>query len=104
MDSIFDAEELWKDFVENTVGLPTEESDPRYIRINPAIDIKSPELDAADQLRTLREMTKRAIKTEKTAIQSIARTLISSSFYFDMTTPPKAAEGPIGFKCRGRTP
>jgi len=40
MDSILDAEVLWRDFLSSTV----HSTDDRYVRINPAIDHKPPNL------------------------------------------------------------
>jgi hypothetical protein len=99
MDSILDAEMSWKEFVDSSTT--TEENDYRSVRINPNIGFKPPSLDATDELQPLREATKKSLKKKKSTIQDVARLLISSSFYFDMTTAP-SAEGATGFKCRGK--
>jgi len=98
MDNILDAEMSWKDFLSSTVNGTAED---RYVRINPNIGTKPPELDAIDQLESLQDVTRRALKKEKWPIQDIARSLISSSFYFDMISPP-SPEGAAGFKCKGK--
>jgi hypothetical protein len=106
MDSILDAEMSWKDFVDDNLDINTEENDYRYVRINPNIGSKPPDLDAVNQLQPLRDATKKALKEERSTIQNVARSLISSSFYFDMITPPSgpSPEGATGFKCTGKMP
>ncbi|KAE8448014.1 hypothetical protein EG329_009937 [Mollisiaceae sp. DMI_Dod_QoI] len=99
MDSILDAEMSWRDFV-STGDINTKESGYRYIRINPNIDTKPPDIDATCELHQLQEKTRNALKEERSTIQQVARLLISSSFYFDMITAP-GPEG-AGFKCTGR--
>ncbi len=102
MDSIRDAEISWKDFVDSLRDINTKENDYRYIRINPNIRTKPPNIDATSELDPLREATKNALREEKLTIQRVARLLISSSFYFDMITAP-SPEGP-DFKCTGKGP
>jgi hypothetical protein len=100
MDNILDAEMSWKDFLSSTVNGTAED---RYVRINPNIGFNPPEPDAIDQLESLQDATRKALKKEKWLIQDIARSLISSSFYFDMVSPP-SPEGAAGFKCKGKNP
>ena len=100
MDNILDAEVSWRDFLSSNTSSTTED---RYIRINPNIGSKPPELDAISQMESLRDDTRRALRREKLTIQDVGRSLISSSFYFDMTNPP-SPEGATRFKCTGNKP
>ena len=90
----------WRDFLSSNTGSTTED---RYIRINPNIGSKPPELDAISQMESLRDDTRRALRRERLTIQDVGRSLISSSFYFDMTNPP-SPEGATRFKCTGNKP
>ena len=99
MDNILNAEVSWKDFLSSIDGT----TEDRYVRINPNIGSKPPELDAIDQLESLREDTRKALSREKSTIQDVGRSLISSSFFFDMVNPP-SSEGTTGFKCTGNKP
>jgi hypothetical protein len=100
MDSILDAEVLWKEFLSSTVNSTTED---RYVRVNPNINYKPPDMDAINHLESLRNDTKAALNRERSTIRNIARTLISTSFYFDMINPP-SPEGANQFKCTGTDP
>jgi hypothetical protein len=70
MDNILDAEMSWKDYLSSAV---TGTAEDRYIRINPNIGYKPPELDAIDQLESLQDATRKALKNDRWSIQDIAR-------------------------------
>jgi hypothetical protein len=100
MDNILDAELSWREFLSNSIDAKRED---RYVRINPNIGSKPPELDAINQLESLREATRRGLRRERQTVQDVARSLISSNFYFDMTTAPSpSTEGAGSFKCTGK--
>ena len=99
MDNVLNAEVSWNDFLSNIDGTIED----RYVRINPNIDSKPPELDAIDRLESLRVDTRKALSREKSTIQDVGWLLISSSFFFDMVSPP-SSEGTAGFKCTGNKP
>jgi hypothetical protein len=100
MDNILDAELSWKEFLSNSINGKRED---RYVRINPNIGSKPPELDAVGQIDSLREAARRGLRRERRTIQDVARSLISSSFYFELTEAPSPnTEGAGGFKCTGK--
>lgn len=99
MDNILDAELSWREFLSNSIN----GREDRYVRINPNIGSKPPELDAVGQIESLGEAAKRGVRKERRTIQHVARSLISSSFYFELTAAPSpTTEGAGGFKCTGK--
>jgi hypothetical protein len=90
MDSIVNAEAAWKDFLRDVV-VPSPDMKDRFVRINPDIGKRPPQLDAVSDLEELMELTKRALDEPKmdAMIWNVSLSLIASTFYFHVSSTPK---------------
>lgn len=88
MDSILDAEMIWRDFsldVADIKSAPTHFF--RYVRINPNLSKAPPKLDEVDQMDRLGKHARAILETPENAAQleSIAHVLVTSSFCYERT-------------------
>ena len=104
MDRILDAENAWKQFLEEVTEhqhSDLEGNKRRYVRINPTIP-RVPPLDATGHLQELQieshnSLDRRASKIE---IQTTAHKLIASCFYYERLSKNAREENDMFF-CAG---
>jgi hypothetical protein len=72
----------------------------RYTQLNPELDTQPPKLDEVDQLNTLEEITRFRIGGDH-KLQSLARRLIATSFYFETASDVKEDETGHAFEIEG---
>lgn len=77
-----DAERTWDDHMYTLAPRDRE----RHIRLNTPLSSPLPELDAVDQIGSLKSLTQHhwAIAERKKRIRNLARRMVASSFYFEM--------------------
>jgi hypothetical protein len=88
MDNVLDAEIAWREFCWDVANLDQPNSNAsRYVRINPNLKRDPPSMDDVSQLQTLKEESRRALKTPESLaqIEGVAHTLVASSFYYERT-------------------
>jgi hypothetical protein len=80
--SSLDAEKTWNEHVSTL----TSKNKERHVRLNTPLADPLPELDAVDQIASLRELTHHfwTGAKEKGRIRNLARRMVASSFYFEM--------------------
>ncbi|KAF2128735.1 hypothetical protein P153DRAFT_340903 [Dothidotthia symphoricarpi CBS 119687] len=104
IDSILNAELMWRDFCSDVVDLDGSADDElRHIRINPDIKRNPPSLDKVNELEELRRNTKHALKLPDALynIERVAHILVASSFYYERIGMPKF-EADNTFSCTGQ--
>jgi len=102
-DSILDAELAWREFCEDNIGSESSSTDKRrYIRLNPNLGDKPPELDDKAKLPKLQRDTKDALslKDSKLHLHWVAERLVASLFYYERSSIPRS-EGSGGHSCSG---
>jgi hypothetical protein len=93
-----DSQRTWDEFI--SVRGPAGTNRGRYIRLNPELETQPPKLDEVDQLETLEEITRFRIGGDH-KLQSLARRLIATSFYFETAGDVKEDETGHAFEIEG---
>jgi hypothetical protein len=94
VDNILDAEQIWRGFRNDVIGTSSYLELLRYERLNPRVGFRAPKMDDKGQVNTLYDDVKERLGKPQMQgkIIRIARRLIASCFYFDMSGPPREAD------------
>lgn len=77
-----DSQRTWEDFV--SVRRPSDKNTSRYIRLNHELDEQPPKMDEVDQMQYLEEVARYRFGGDQ-SIKMLARRLVATSFYFEVT-------------------
>ncbi|KAF2650662.1 hypothetical protein K491DRAFT_697115 [Lophiostoma macrostomum CBS 122681] len=94
MDDILDAESIWRDFRKDIITNSSGIESQRYQRLNPKVKSRTPKMDDKRELNKLDAEVKEALAkySMKNKIRAIAYRLITSSFYFEKSGPPRETD------------
>lgn len=77
-----DSQRTWEEFL--SLRGPSRQDRARYHRLNPELNVQPPKLDEVDQLEYLEEVTRFHMGGDH-KLQTLARQLVATSFYFEAT-------------------
>lgn len=105
LDDYSNNDKVWDRFIRSK-SLPksfisTEEIRQRYIRINPALDMKIPKLDAARKVFELEREAREVLQSNEGLVKESAHRLIASSFFFEKTPGSVKQTALYGYECEG---
>jgi hypothetical protein len=105
LDDYSNNDKIWDRFIRSK-SLPrsfisTEEIRQRYIRINPALDMKIPKLDAARKVYELEREAREVLQSNEGLVKEAAHRLIASSFFFEKTPGSVKQTALYGYECSG---
>ncbi|KAH6647653.1 hypothetical protein BKA67DRAFT_394493 [Truncatella angustata] len=105
LDDYSSNDKVWDRFIRSK-SLPksfisTEEIRQRYIRINPALDMKIPKLDAARKVYELEREAREVLQSNVGIVKEAAHRLIASSFFFEKTPGSVKQTALYGYECSG---
>lgn len=106
LDDYSSNDKIWDRFIRSK-SLPksfisTEEIRQRYVRINPALDMKIPKLDAARKVYELEREAREVLQSEAGPVKEAAHRLIASSFFFEKTPGSVKQTALYGHECSGK--
>lgn len=80
MHTSLDSQRTWEEFI--SIRGPAGQDKARYIRLNPELEVQPPKMDEVDQLESLEEIARFRMGGDY-KLQTLARQLIATSFYFE---------------------
>jgi hypothetical protein len=98
LHTTLNSQRTWEEFI--SVRRPAGPEKGRYIRLNPELNVQPPKLDEVDQLAYLEEVTRFHIIGDH-KLQTLARQLVATSFYFETVGDVRAAENDNMFEVDG---
>ncbi|KAF2689243.1 hypothetical protein K458DRAFT_357870 [Lentithecium fluviatile CBS 122367] len=104
MDSILDAEKMWRDFCSDVADVDSSNTTvPRYIRINPDLSCDPPNLDDLKEMEDLQAKAQRSLESPDSLahLESVALILVASCFYYERTTVPRSEKDNM-YSCSGQ--
>lgn len=93
-----DSQRTWDEFL--SVRGPSRQDSARYVRLNPELDVHPPKLDEVDQLEYLEDLTRFHMGGSH-QIQTLARQLVATCFYFEATGDTREDETGSTFEIDG---
>ncbi|KAK9426461.1 hypothetical protein SUNI508_02902 [Seiridium unicorne] len=105
LDDYSNNDKIWDRFIRSK-SLPRsfishEEIRQRYIRINPALDMKIPKLDAARKVYELEREAREVLQSNLGLVVEAAHRLVASSFFFEKTPGSVKQTALYGYECSG---
>lgn len=105
LDDYSSNDKIWDRFIRSKSlpksSISTEEIRQRYIRINPALDMKIPKLDAARKVYELEREAREVLQSNAGQVKEAAHRLIASSFFFEKTPGSVKQTALYGHECSG---
>ncbi|KAI1846078.1 hypothetical protein JX266_007887 [Neoarthrinium moseri] len=102
LDDYSSNDKIWDRFIRSK-SLPksfcsTEEIRQRYVRINPALNMKIPKLDQARKVYELEREAREALLSNSDAVKEAAHRLIASTFFFEKNAGSVKQTALYGFR------
>lgn len=106
LDDYSSNDKIWDRFIRSKT-LPKsfcspEEIRQRYVRINPALDMKIPKLDAARKVYELEREAREYLQSNSGIVKEAAHRLIASTFFFEKNAGSVRQTAMYGFECSGQ--